>query len=54
MSHDVSIALSGWFLARLLALSPEQDHSGILCKRMSWMLAQTIAKQLVSVVNTSI
>ena len=38
----------------LIALSPGQDYSEILCKRMSWIVAQTIAKQLLSVVKTSI
>jgi hypothetical protein len=38
----------------LIALSPGQDYSEILCKRMSWIVAQTIAKQLPSVVKTSI
>ena len=29
-------------------------HTEILCKRMSWIVAQTIVRQLLSVVNTSI
>lgn len=29
-------------------------HTEILCKRMSWIVAQTMVRQLVSVVNTSI
>src|SRR6266699_1789871 len=37
-----------------IALSLQQDQSEILCKRISWMVAQTIARQLVSVVKTSI
>lgn len=38
----------------LMALSPQLDHMEILCKRISWIVAQTMARQLVSVVNTSI
>jgi hypothetical protein len=29
-------------------------HTEILCKRISWIVAQTMVRQLVSVVNTSI
>src|SRR5258708_36933891 len=32
----------------------QQAYTEILCKRISWIVAQTIVKQLVSVVNTSI
>ncbi len=46
--------LQGWLLAHLRFLDRELYHTEILCKRMSWIVAQTIAKQLVSVVNTSI
>jgi hypothetical protein len=37
-----------------IAFSPKLDHSEILCKRMSWIVAQTMVRQLVSVVKTSI
>jgi hypothetical protein len=37
-----------------LALSPQEDQSEILCKRISWIVAQTIVRQLSSVVKTSI
>jgi hypothetical protein len=37
-----------------LALKVKVTHTEILCKRMSWIVAQTIVKQLSSVVNTSI
>ena len=44
-----------WLAACLRVLMMVQvHHSEILCKRMSWMVAQTMARQLVSVVNTSI
>jgi hypothetical protein len=44
-----------WLVVSLqLALSPQLSHREILCKRMSWIVAQTIARQLVSVVKTSI
>jgi hypothetical protein len=44
-----------WLVAFLRAhISFQEHHTEMLCKRMSWMVAQTIAKQLVSVVNTSI
>ncbi len=35
-------------------ITVHMHHTEILCKRMSWMVAQTIVRQLVSVVNTSI
>src|SRR5437899_571630 len=38
----------------LLALSPKADHSESLCKRISCIVAQTIVRQLSSVVKTSI
>ena len=38
----------------LADINAYRSHSEILCKRMSWMVAQTIVRQLVSVVNTSI
>ena len=44
---------SGWLLAHQF-LSPKSLYSEILCKRMSWMVAQTMVRQLVSVVKTSI
>ncbi len=37
-----------------VAISPHRYYTEILCKRMSWIVAQTIVRQLVSVVNTSI
>src|SRR5438045_9344591 len=37
-----------------LPFSSQVSHTAIWCKRISWMVAQTMAKQLVSVVNTSI
>jgi len=45
-----------WLVVSSTSRSSEaqQAHTEILCKRISWMVAQTIAKQLVSVVNTSI
>jgi hypothetical protein len=41
-----------WLDFPLSALKPH--HSEILCKRMSCIVAQTIERQLVSVVNMSI
>jgi hypothetical protein len=42
-------------VACLAAVISSQEHyTEILCKRISWIVAQTIARQLVSVVNTSI
>ena len=35
-------------------ISAQRFHTEILCKRMSWIVAQTMVRQLVSVVNTSI
>jgi hypothetical protein len=46
--------LQGWFLAHLLYSNLEFSHTEILCKWISWMVAQTMIRQLVSVVNTSI
>src|SRR5947209_7329616 len=44
-----------WLAACLRAMMMVQvHHTEILCKRMSWMVAQTMARQLISVVNTSI
>jgi len=44
-----------WLVAYLRAMiTVHVHHSEILRKRISWMVAQTIAKQLVSVVKTSI
>jgi hypothetical protein len=38
----------------LAAISFQEHYTEILCKRISWIVAQTIARQLVSVVKTSI
>jgi hypothetical protein len=46
-SHPMGLAL-----LRFSALEPH--HTEILCKRISWMVVQTIVRQLISVVNTSI
>ncbi len=46
--------LQGWFFAHLPYSNLEFSHTEILCKRISWMVAQTMIRQLVSVVNTSI
>ncbi len=44
-----------WLVAFLRAhLSLQERYTESLCKRISWIVAQTIAKQLISVVNTSI
>lgn len=44
-----------WLVAFLRAhIGFQERYTESLCKRMSWMVAQTIATQLVSVVNTSI
>jgi hypothetical protein len=44
-----------WLVAFLRApISFQERYTESLCKRISWIVAQTIAKQLVSVVNTSI
>jgi hypothetical protein len=43
--------LVAFFLA---AISSQEHYTEILCKRISWIVAQTIARQLVSVVKTSI
>src|SRR5438270_3417897 len=44
-----------WLAACLRAMMMVQvHHTEILCKRMSWMVTQTMARQLISVVNTSI
>ena len=45
-----------WLVASSTSCSSESQevHTEILCKRISWIVAQTIARQLVSVVNTSI
>ena len=45
---------SGWLLSRAAVTSSKQHYIEILCKRMSWIVAQTIVRQLVSVVKTSI
>jgi hypothetical protein len=44
--------IGGYVLTDRDRLQMHQSES--LCKRMSWIVAQTIARQLVSVVNTSI
>jgi hypothetical protein len=46
--------LLGWLLSDKQFSVLESHPNEILCKRISWMVAQTIVKQLVSVVNTSI
>ncbi len=46
--------LSGWLLSDEQFSVLEPHPSEILCKRISWMVAQTIVRQLVSVVKTSI
>jgi hypothetical protein len=47
--------LAGWLIiGSRCALRPQEAHSESLCKRISCIVAQTIARQLVSVVNTSI
>jgi hypothetical protein len=41
----------GWLLSRAAVISSKQHYIEILCKRMSWMMAQTIVRQLVSKVQ---
>src|SRR5258708_9126373 len=45
-----------WLVASSTSRSSESQevHTEILCKRISWIVAETIARQLVSVVSTSI
>jgi hypothetical protein len=44
-----------WLVACLGAhIGFQERYTESLCKRMSWIVAQTMARQLVSVVNTSI
>jgi hypothetical protein len=46
--------LRGGGVLSSLSQRSSPDHTEILCKWMSWIVAQTIVRQLVSVVNTSI
>ena len=49
LSHPLRLGVDFSFVLRAKA-----THMALLCKRMSWMVAQTMVKHLSSVVKTSI
>jgi hypothetical protein len=49
LNHPLWLVVGSRLVVILLRI-----HREILCKRISWIVAQTMARQLVSVVNTSI
>jgi hypothetical protein len=49
LHHPLWLVVGLW-----IVLGLKRAYTEILCKRMSWIVAQTIARQMVSVVNTSI
>src|SRR5260370_18125370 len=53
-TSPASTTLSGWLVLQQRFSAREFSHSESLCKRISWMVAQTIVRQLLSVVKTSI